>query len=277
MVTLWGKTVAEYLPEKRRAHARAVELLSRQDDSVLRYACLELRGCLEAVAYDKLMVYKKRLPRSVYKWQPPKLFKALLQIEPDADQSFVLRYSKESEPGVSTGDWKTFGEHRTFGIRWLDANYHKLGNYLHAPFPDEHGTVKQTDPKALREYVEKLIRELAPIVASSIDSSLAEIVEFQCIRCQQPIACNLKGVKRSKAATCLESNCGAEYFADDSSEPIKFVLKAMDFKCLRCDKPITVESRFLKVGYEFKCSECQSVHSLVSRQWGYGILDENHE
>lgn len=269
--------MANYLSEKRRTHAQAGELLSRRDDFVLRYACLELRGCLEAVAYDKLMVYRKRLPRSVYKWQPPKLFKALLQIEPDADQSFVIRYPKESEPGVSTGDWKTLGEHKTFGTRWLDENYHKLGNYLHASFPDEDGNVKETDATALRQYAEKLVRELAPIVASGIDSSLAEVVEFQCSRCQQPIACNLKGVQRTKAATCLESNCGAEYFADDSTEPIKFVLKATDFKCLRCDTAITVENRFLKVGYEFKCSECQSLHSLVSRQWGYGIPDENHE
>jgi hypothetical protein len=56
--------------EKRHAFDRAKDLLVRNDEDSIRYAVLELRRCLEAVVYEKLWAYRRRIPAEVArKWQ----------------------------------------------------------------------------------------------------------------------------------------------------------------------------------------------------------------
>jgi hypothetical protein len=45
--------------------ARAKALLDAGDTTSLRYACLELRSCMEEATYEKLRAYAPRLPRDV--------------------------------------------------------------------------------------------------------------------------------------------------------------------------------------------------------------------
>lgn len=47
--------------------ARAKALLASGDAASLRYTCLELRFCMEAVTYDKLSAYAPRLPPNILK------------------------------------------------------------------------------------------------------------------------------------------------------------------------------------------------------------------
>ena len=86
--------------DKRSCLKRANDMLSTNDDSLLRYACLELRFCLEDIAYRKLSTYAKRLPDEVLKtWQPPQAFRALLEFEPYADQTTTIRICEETSRG----------------------------------------------------------------------------------------------------------------------------------------------------------------------------------
>jgi len=119
---------------KRQCLDRAQNMLSKEDDSFLRYACLELRFCMEAITYEKLNAYSSYVPAKVFnKWQPAHALKVLLQFEPNADENFTMYVSPESSPGVPTGKRTNFGEHRTFKLNWLKKNYNKLGSYLHMP------------------------------------------------------------------------------------------------------------------------------------------------
>lgn len=53
-----------------------------------RYACLELRQCIEALAYSKLKAYKDRIPSSLLsKWQPGQAIKILSELEPDSKKN----------------------------------------------------------------------------------------------------------------------------------------------------------------------------------------------
>jgi hypothetical protein len=72
------KTLGDPRAEKLDAFSAATRLLEKQDDVLLRYAALELRRCIEALIYEKLIVYGDLLPEdSVHKWQPDKAFDAL--------------------------------------------------------------------------------------------------------------------------------------------------------------------------------------------------------
>lgn len=80
---------------------RARKLLENEDDTILRYVCLELRFCIESITYEKLKTYIKRLPFSIIeKWQPPQAIKALRELEPLADEDFELFIFPESSSGV---------------------------------------------------------------------------------------------------------------------------------------------------------------------------------
>ena len=96
--------------EKREAFNAARELLSRNDDDVLRYVALELRRCIEAVVYEKLWGYHDWIPVDAARtWQPPQAFKALLVMEPDADKSASVAVGLQKDPGVpSAGPFQQF-------------------------------------------------------------------------------------------------------------------------------------------------------------------------
>lgn len=144
--------------DKRSCLERAKEILDARDDLQLRYVCLELRFCSEAIAYDKLRVYLRRIPTEVLsKWQPPQLIQALLEHEPEADQSFVLRISPESSEGVPTGDWVTVGRHTALELGWLKKHYNKLGNLLHAVPPGAKIPDIQLNLGALRSYLQEVV------------------------------------------------------------------------------------------------------------------------
>ena len=49
-----------YRSDKRDAFSRAEALLAEGGDAELRYACLELRLCMESLAYEKLLTYTPR-------------------------------------------------------------------------------------------------------------------------------------------------------------------------------------------------------------------------
>jgi hypothetical protein len=66
--------VSAYWPIIDLHFKKATELLATSDDDDLIYACLELRKCLEAYAYDMLYGYLNEAPmRVVETWQADKV------------------------------------------------------------------------------------------------------------------------------------------------------------------------------------------------------------
>jgi hypothetical protein len=265
--------------DKGSCFERAKKLLATGDDSVLRYACLELRFCLEAVTYDKLRTYAKRLPKEVLdKWQPPQAVRALLEFEPLADQDFTLRFARESEPGVPTGEWKTLGTHRTFKLSWLRKTYNKLGNFLHVPTlaSQASGAGRLQRPETLRAELEAIVQTLEPIVASTLDASLANVIDFKCSGCGDLVLCNRDGVEKTRRAVCLNPNCGAEFAArQNEAGEITVSLMATLFPCGKCGHETSIENRKLHIGYCFSCEKCGEEHELQELQWGYGLVKES--
>lgn len=261
--------------DKRACLARAEQLLKDSNDSVLRYVCLELRFCLEAVAYDKLRTYAKRLPESVLKtWQPPQAIRALLEFEPLADRDFQIRICRENEEGLPTDEWVTLGTHRTLRLSWLRETYNKLGSYLHVP--GSRNDMRTNSSSPLQPELQEIINHLKPVVDSSIDCSIDNVLYFTCSVCDVLSFANIEGVRRRKEAVCLNPNCQSEFCVgfNDAGDP-KFLLKSSIFECFSCGRPIRIENRKLKIGLEFQCQECYSHHRITSRQWEYECLDQD--
>ena len=126
-----------YLAKERLAKATA--LLKTGDEDDLIYTCLELRKCIEALSYQLLGGYLSEVPlKASEAWQPDKVMKELLRIDPEADHSVRIRMRPEGPDGEPDGKWTELGEDRRFKARWAAKAYHQLGNFLHVP------TIKQT-------------------------------------------------------------------------------------------------------------------------------------
>lgn len=262
--------------DKSSCIQRAREMLESENDLLLRYVCLELRLCMEAITYGKLQTYSKRLPADVLaKWQPPQAVKALLEFEPDADQSFELRISPESSLGVPTGEWVSLGSNKSLKLGWLRKHYNKLGSLLHVIAPGAKPSALQSDSRELRKYLEAVVAELEPVAASRIDSSLATVVDFQCSVCGDTIIANLDGVQKTRRAVCLNPSCGAEFAAVEADDgELGFLLMASHFGCIKCGHEATLQNRKLEVGYKFRCAKCGEEHQLMKRQWAYALVSE---
>jgi hypothetical protein len=252
---------------------RAKKLLASGDDASLRYVCLELRFCIEEVTYEKLRAYAPRLPPNILSmWQPPQLVKALLELEGDADRECTVAI----KPTGSTQPMQIIGEHRSFAIKWIRKHYNSLGSYLHAPKdiePDRRQ--QQIEPQELRQYLEAIVPECERVVESSITSTLAEVIDFDCRLCGRKMVANLESAKRRGRVTCLHPGCDADYVVSTAEDgALYFRPEGWVFPCLACKYRILVPSQHLIADHEFDCDECGRRHKLV-KDWYYAVEVES--
>ena len=190
----------EPIAEKRDALDRALEILSRDNVDDFRYAALELRRCIEAVVYEKLWAYRDRFPPDVArKWQPPQAFRALIVMEPDAEQTAVIRIARQSGPGeAASGPVRELGTDQRFSSAWLNKTYNKLGSYVHASWPFAKNSGKPMEPA--RDFLQRVADDMGPLVRRSFTCTLAELVDFRCSECDTAIKANVRGVEGIKGA-----------------------------------------------------------------------------
>lgn len=92
---------------------KATTLLAGQDADQLPYACLELRKCIETLSYELLTGYLAEASMKVIEtWQPDKVMKELVRIDPGAEHNSFLRMRQEGPDGEPAGDWINLGEDR---------------------------------------------------------------------------------------------------------------------------------------------------------------------
>lgn len=258
--------------------ARAKCLLASGDPAALRYACLELRFCIESVTYEKLRAYASRLPPDVLaRWQPPQAVAALLELEDDAAQEYTVAFGLRR--GDETGPLQVIGEHRTFAPVWLRKNYNKLGGLLHVPnSTDPAQASRRLDAQELRQYLDDLVAECDRVVASSITSTIARLVEFKCQQCGRKTATNAEGAKRRGRVPCLHPGCSAEHDVTPGEDgALYFTLTGSVFPCLGCGHKQLVPAKSLETGHEFACEVCGCRHKLIDRVWRYAPEVERPE
>ena len=248
---------------------RAKNLLSKGGSVSLHYAALELRMCMEAITYEKLRASARHIPPKVLEtWQPPQAVKALLEYEPHTDKPFAIYAGLEKEYGVQSDEMKYVGKHRPFKLGWLRKHYNKLGGYLHFPKSNEGRSKSEAEA---RQYLADVISEVEHVLSANITGgSLGEVYEFQCQLCDQPIICGKHRLVSSGHVECLNPNCGAEYFGELAEDGTSsFRLTVSDFDCAKCGTSIAVENRNLRIGTRFRCENCDTRHTIVTRQWSY--------
>ena len=121
-----------------RQLAREARLSQRRNGQRLRrQAALRRLGLRMAIEVRDLRAsrsYEKELQPTEYDtWQPGKLMKELLEIDPDADTSGTLSFGIEDVPGEHAKEMKTLGAEKVFNLAAIKKSYDALGSYLHQP------------------------------------------------------------------------------------------------------------------------------------------------
>jgi len=112
---------------------RAKKLIQDNTPTSLRYACLELRYCIESICHAKLKLYEKHLTNSDFEtWKPKKILETLQEYDPLVWEDSEVAFFSEKSDGTR-GDFLIGGKHTNLPIGILKRHYYKLGRFLHIP------------------------------------------------------------------------------------------------------------------------------------------------
>jgi hypothetical protein len=241
---------------------RATNQLSNNDDASDRYACLELRQCLEALAYKKLSAYANRVPQELFQtWQPAQVIELLSKLEPNSisDRAFTIYKEPRTEHSKPVHSFRQKEITATF----ISKRYHKLGHYLHVP------TILQASnpvsPK-FHGYLIKLRDELIEYVNSTTYCSIADIVQFKCLVCSRAIIRNIQSIKDGDLVECFDIACKATHKLklQDGGE-FTFSLHQSTFDC-DCGNTIYMNTHRLRENTHVRCQSCEKKY-LFEREW----------
>ncbi|MEZ8241946.1 hypothetical protein AB6C73_26215 [Vibrio splendidus] len=257
-----------YSFHKEACLKRAINLIEKADDASLRYACLELRQCIESIAYDKLKMYKKFVPESEFsRWQPKRVFDFLEEIEPKSTKNYEFSVI-EQEHDHSLGKTIFSGTHRTLTSKHTKKIYNKLGSYLHCPtLLQQHDYFDKC--KKLASELSKIVDELSPIVASTFDTNVGKFYSFRCESCAETIYHRVHGLNVGKHVRCLKSECGMLYVVKEVNGV------EVDFKPLQakipCDCGHTTYINYMKLrDPSYVNCICGKVYD-IKQQWVFRI------
>jgi predicted RNA-binding Zn-ribbon protein involved in translation (DUF1610 family) len=260
---------------KRACLERARARIADTSSEGLRYACLELRFCIESICYDKLRLYAKHIPPEVLNtWQPRKVVETLLEYDPQANASYTLNVWRNDESG--TPQQLTFsGQHSVLSPTVLNRHYNKLGSYLHVPTPaqEQRGIIA---PEELAEYLRSLVQELEGAASNTFDTNLAEVVTFDCDKCGQAIIRNAESLENNPIVVCTNQNCRAQYVMREENGAYTRQLRQVDFDCDQCGTKNYVEAQLLRenVNLTVRCVECGTQY-VIGKEWVVGRKGED--
>jgi DNA-directed RNA polymerase subunit RPC12/RpoP len=267
----------QYRHLARQAVQKSSRLLETNGQDELIYACLELRKCVEALAYDLLTSYLKEVPlKALATWQPDKVMKELLRIDPRADKGSHIRMQREATDTEPAGEWNYLGEDRRLDAQRLGKMYQQLGNFLHVPTIKQTEQIDAPDFDLIRERVSQIKGELEHVLAARIwNVNFANWITFECSECSSPIRRRDNALGPSKTVEC--GNCGQGFFIEEQpdSQTFRAIIVAFEWTCRKCGAPRQLAESKAREGLDVSCPQCNNRVKLTYRQyWETVAIDE---
>lgn len=249
----------DYRTEAREALSRAQQNLSNKDPSGVVYAALELRIALESLIYQRATLYSKELcGKKLSTWQPGKLLKLLLEIDPYADKSGSLSVGVEEEYGKPAPIMHSLGRERVLTLEEIKTYYDRLGSYLHAPTIDQVSAGKGATTEGKKQRCVELATILDEVLSSPVfNVNFRVSSEMTCGKCGKQIVRRLPPNGGTVVASCIE--CDAQYSVSSNSQGVAtWTPLVQRVKCAKadCDQLIVLWESEVKVGTNWVCSGC---------------------
>ena len=192
---------------------RANDQLALDIEAADRYACLELRQCIEALAYKKLKAYEKRIPIDLLsKWQPAQVISVLTELEPESEFDSEISIYQENASGKPEKHILTFKQ-KEITTKFIKKRYHKLGYYLHTPTVSDQS--KSTNRQRFHNYLVTLASELSEFTQATTYSTVATTMSIDCSECRQKIIRNTASLREGSIIKCFNPQCQAQYIVEE--------------------------------------------------------------
>lgn len=230
---------------------RAENLLEIGDEISLRYACLELRYCIEAIAYKNLNQFKKEIPETALKvWKPKDIINLLEEFDPDIQEDRTV-----SIQANGSGPFITLLQTKGLTTKFLSRNYNKIGAFLHA----QPVGADPIDCGSLNRYLGELIQVLVPYQYAG-HINIGNKLQFNCNICGQENIKSRAALKPNPVVICLNPKCNAHNEVCESDE-IK--TRAIIFECTQCKGYIEVIKGTDHSGKEVICPHCNQKFKMI--------------
>ncbi len=251
----------------RDALQRAKDELSSGPDERVIYAALELRMAIECVTYERAQGYEKELPPREYDvWQPERLMKELLELDPLADASGSVSFGLEDEPGVPAEVMKTLGAEKVFNMKNVKDSYNALGSFLHQPTLRQLNEGKDRNWQRMRQRCDELFLKLEAVLASPIFSvNFGSFTTFHCMNdnCRKEVRKRLPTGQTEVPAPCFD--CGAEHRVTvDSDGQVNVLPVIKEVHCAKkeCRHVLKLFPHERTQGVSWTCPDCGTVCRL---------------
>ena len=245
-------------------------LLEKGDVASLRYACLELRQCIEAIAYKKVLTYRKFIPESkLNTWQPKQVFNFLEKIDPLSTEDYTFRMCQQ-EPDGSLGDIVIVVNHKTLKNNHFYKYYNKLGSYLHTPTLAQQPTYSE-DIIKLQKFIVEVVEDLRSLVECRFDSDFGMVFKVECESCQEIIYLRKESLSVNSVFSCSKAECQTQYHVQKIDENDNFIVTPRQFLLpCSCGKTNSINIRNHRESYSLICG-CGKNH-LLQKAWYYQEL-----
>jgi hypothetical protein len=255
-----------YRAAAKQSLERALQEMESTDTNRLRYAALELRMALEALVYERANNYATDASwKKLSKWQPKKLLRLLLEIDPSADKDAIISIGEPGQEGQPASIMHWLGRERVLKLEEIDTYYDRLGSYLHTPTKAQVGAGAPESSEKILAKCKELAAILQDVFTSQIFNSDFKIsCEIKCVRCGAKVYGRLPPSREESIATCLE--CEAQYrvksLSDEQAEwqPITQPLQCSNKECM---EEARIFQQDIKPGICWKCEKCGQQSRIV--------------
>jgi hypothetical protein len=270
--------VPQHLREDFRSMAkeavkRASVELDTKDDDRLRYACVDLRLALEALTYDRATAYRDELPPEHFStWQPGRLLKVLLEIDPKADRTKTIRVGVQPYKETSAPTMKIMGTDVALSLKTIKEHYDALSSFIHMPTLKKVEEGWKADPASVRNHCDVVAGAVQKVVDSRLfRSTMAETSEIPCFRCKTIIRRRIPRKTGIGETKCYA--CGAPHrYSMEPDGKVLWQPMVQSVPCATegCDEVLRLFDDQLKEETNWKCDRCGvhygiflSVHRVV--------------
>jgi len=255
-----------YRNEAKKCLQRFEEEFKSDDNERLKYSAVELRMAMEALTYDRALIYKDEFPASEYQtWQPRKVMNVILEIEPSADQDCSVAFGLEETFGVPASIMQSLGAEKVINMAMLRSHYDALGSYLHIQTMKQVLEGKSIDYSKLRFRLGEIALFIGDVLSSPIfNVNLGNFSKLDCIQCGKAIRKRIPFDNKAVEAECDE--CHATYTViPKENGKVDWLPNRREIKCAnsKCNESASFWDRDIKSGKSWTCQSCKGINSFV--------------
>jgi hypothetical protein len=238
---------------------RAKALIEKGDEHSLRYACLELRLCLEKIVYRQLSQYGDVVPGSTVRtWQPDQLLRLLSSFDPIGTQAGEMSFALEDPQSKDPKEWHTLGAVNLIPWGVFRGFYQKLGSYLHMPKP-KSGSKKSTPLSA--EVLAEIVEGVKEVTKATAIFAMKAVVSAQC-DCGRTVHVGQTEFDDGRLVVCGNTECNAIYIKERNEEGVEVLTRkhGINFNCELCNAAVPVAQD--RIWAPVRCLNCSARYRL---------------